>query len=523
MPQEQNTAAPSTDTNAGTNPSPGTPPVAPPLVVQPASAPQNQPQQPQPAPALSPQAAANAHHSRLGQAVERLMTGEYTDYQVGPDGKVQPITIKEKPGQFFRRLAASALLGMAAGAPHRDEKGNLISSDFGAGFGRGASAAIGARQQQDEQRYTRARQAASDQRENEDAKQRRLYEQAQIWQMHIQNLHADAQMNLFQQEHLDKLNEQAASYITAAQNAGAKQSPIFVGGKDINGLADNGRLYVQAVNKDPSILKDTPEYHRFHVQTVDYSGLEWSAAADGKGKWVDSETGKEVDLKTRTTHTVYDIPQSFWSERRALTGKELNTIAGYGIADPAKFYNMSMQELTGLRTEATKNLVEITRIQYDIARSRESAIRAGLEAERLRANVATAGKAEMQAAYEAYTTKSRADNDVLTNLSKDPDPDPETKVEIEQKRKEIAEDGQYLADLQARLFPRSAAPNPTAPNAPAPTGAPVPTPGSQDAGFAAGRAALNRRPSLQVGQQVTLKNGQTVTVKQINPNGTFEY
>jgi len=52
----------------------------------------------------------------------------------------------------------------------------------------------------------------------------------------------------------------------------------------------------------------------------------------------------------------------------------------------------------------------------------------------------------------------------------------------------------------------------------------VPTPGSQGAGFAAGRAALNRQPAApQVGQQVTLKSGQTVTVKKINPNGTFEY
>lgn len=519
--QNQNPSATSailgTDTDAST---PSTT-LAPPLVARtgpqtPApAAPQNAQPQTQADPAI---AAKVAHHAKLGQLVSHLFTGEHQEFSVNPEtGQMTAQTVREKPGQFFRSLAASALIGMAAGSP----SANGGQTDFATGLGRGASAAIGMRQRQDEQRYERARQTATDQREFEDARQKRIYNQAQIAHMHVEDLRMDANMNLSQQEHLDKLNEQAGAYITSAKNVGAKEANIMVGGRNINGMADNGRQFMAAVQKDPSMLQDPQGYHRFHVQTVDYNGLEWR-----EGKWIDTQSGKEVDLASRTTHTVYDIPEGFWSQKRQVGGAEVNKIAGYSIADPSKTYNMSMQELTGLRTDATKNLRELTLAQYELARSKQAAAAAGLAAERTRVNLATANKAEMQAAYQAFTTKLRADNEELSNLSKDPDPNDETKARIEEKRQEMEQDGQYLVDLQARLFPRSAAPNPTAPNPPAPTGAPVPTPGSQDAGFAAGRAALNRgggRPSLQVGQQVTLKNGQTVTVKKINPNGTFEY
>ena len=121
---------------------------APPAAMQPAPA-QQQPQQP------NPQVATAVHDSLIGRAFKAI-SGQNTQYQVDPStGKMVQTQVPNTPGQFFRNVVASAIVGGAAGA----DNANSRSAGSGLAAGAlGARAALNRDQQLDQERVQRAQQ-----------------------------------------------------------------------------------------------------------------------------------------------------------------------------------------------------------------------------------------------------------------------------------------------------------------------------------------------------------------------------
>src|SRR5208337_3089097 len=141
---------------------------------------------------------------------------------------------------------------------------------------------------------------------------------------HNADLQADAQMNLLQQEHIDKLNDYNAGMNDKLGAIGVL-SPVMVNGQDINGKIGNGAAFSTEYTKNPRAFDAPPGYQRIHTQTVNHDGLKFDRE---QRDWVDG-TGKKVDLSTRTTHSFYDVPTNDLNKSTVVSGKEINGLLGY--------------------------------------------------------------------------------------------------------------------------------------------------------------------------------------------------
>src|SRR6266850_231549 len=93
-----------------------------------------------------------AHHSMVGRLVKAVM-GTQTQWQEQPDGSVKEVPVEQKPGQLFRGMLLSGILGAGTQA-----------HGFGEGFAKGASSTVqrgldeNERQRQQEIQNTQLRQ-----------------------------------------------------------------------------------------------------------------------------------------------------------------------------------------------------------------------------------------------------------------------------------------------------------------------------------------------------------------------------
>lgn len=113
------------------------------------------PQQTAPQPQqISPQAANAIHDSMIGKAF-KVLSGQNTQYTVNPQtGRMQTTQVQNTPGQLFKNIVASALIGGAAGADGaRENAGSPL-----AGVVRGGTAVINRNRQLDQERVQRAQQ-----------------------------------------------------------------------------------------------------------------------------------------------------------------------------------------------------------------------------------------------------------------------------------------------------------------------------------------------------------------------------
>jgi hypothetical protein len=129
---------------------PGAPPPAAPNV-----SPMQAPAQQQVDPA---QQAQQSHDSLIGKTFKAL-TGQSTQYSVGPDGKLQQTQTPTAPGQFFKNVVAAALIGGAMGEDKaRQNEGSPLAAAM-----QGGSAVINRNQQLDQQHIAQARADYQDQ------------------------------------------------------------------------------------------------------------------------------------------------------------------------------------------------------------------------------------------------------------------------------------------------------------------------------------------------------------------------
>lgn len=402
----------------------------------------------------------------------------------------------EKPGSVFRHLVAGAILGGIAGAG---------AKNFGQGVTMGGGAVLQRQDMQNaiarkqkQQEFENQQKMRSEDREDQLA-------QATIAHMHVQDLHADSQMDLMQQEHIDKLNQYNNSVLDTIKEKGSP-SRILVNGQDINAMTGNGKQFAEAYSKNPRAFDAPDGYYRIHTQTVDNSGLKYSIE---KG-WTDEE-GKPVNMADRTTHHFYDIPKSVMSEHIVKTGKELNAIAGYkAFSDDDQPHSATLGDLLSLKTIGTKNTMEQADIDLKREKLKLEAAQVRLDAAKLHSEVEKGNRQDMLAAYE--TTRMR----VQAALGALKDADTNFSAEDRKKAKqELDEATSTLKDIQEKLFPAT-----KLPGGPTPTGTQLKSIESvqkQILDVPTGKGEPNWRDMINTGFKVVM-NPVTGTWKAMSPS-----
>jgi hypothetical protein len=386
----------------------------------------------QPVPVVPPHVGRLAQFGHLASS----LLGKQYDYQVDPKtGQTIQTEIKQKPGDVFRHIVAGAILGGALGAgadPAKMPAGEVAKA--------GGPEANDQRRAQAQKQFENQTKVRTEDREDTLTK-------AQIAHMHVQDLHADAQMDLMQQEHIDKQNQFNNSVLDVAKEKGTP-SRILVNGTDINATQNKGKAFAAAYTKNPRAF-DAPEgYYRIHSQTVDNSGLTYKV---GTG-WVDAE-GKPVDMAERTTHHFYDIPKSVMSEHIQKTGKEWNSIAGYkAFPDDDKMHDGTLQDLMGLKTAAVKNSMEQNKADLERQQIKLEMERVKLESQRVKSEVDKGNRTDMLAAYES--------NKLLIDSARARLKDAEFGSPEEKKQAidDLNEATSNMKYIQEKLYPKTAVP-----------------------------------------------------------------
>lgn len=324
-----------------TKPSPATTPPASPSELM-SAAPSKpsatiNPAQPPSAAALmsNPAVQQTAKDSMLGRAARELFTGEQTQYRVAPDGTMQAVQVKEKPGQLFRNILAGALLGGMAGSRAPKDTGFL------GGFAAGGSAEIANNERQDLLKREEAQQDFRNQSTLQKERNQAFLNNARIILMNAQNLRADRDLDLHSRQFLDDVNFHNQRIAVQLAKAGAKVAQI-----PHNGEMGNGAAMLHALQQDRSILKSPSGMQRVWTLQVNYSGLKFGES----GRWEDAKTGQPVDLADRTAWTAYDVEPSVLKQQVSVSGSDLNAM-GYQ-AEPNQRYKMTMSDFLAMQRTA---------------------------------------------------------------------------------------------------------------------------------------------------------------------------
>lgn len=379
--------------------------------------------------------------ARIGQVASALLGKQY-DYQVDPKtGQTVQIPIKQKPGDVWRHIVAGTILG-AAGAASEPNMG------AGAELLRQSAAGVHRNREDDTTRRANAQKQFENQEKVRTEDREDKLTQAQIAHMHIQDLHADAQMDLMQQEHLDKMNDYNDKLTDATMEVGGTPARIMVNGQDINGKVDNGGAVQKQYTANPRAF-DAPEgYYRIHSQKVDYTGLHYQA---GKG-WL-NEKGEPVDMADRTTHFFYDVPKNAMNEPLKRKGSEINKIAGFQAFQDDDMHTLILGQLMGLKSQATKAEIEANKADLEKKQILLEIQKTKLEAAKIKTEIDRGNKADMVAAYEA--------NKVLLQGAQSKLKDAASELDLEEKKQALAdidEASQNIKYIQEKLYPTTKVP-----------------------------------------------------------------
>ncbi len=298
------------------------------------------PQQQAPDPTQVAQAAQIAHDSAFGKMAKSLM-GLDNQYSVGPDGTLQNNPVQEKPGSFFRKLLGASLLGGAAGAAGNPAQG------FAGGLVRGGAAGAQQAQQQDQQKQQQAQQDFKDNQQVQSQNREQTMMNAQLQQMHSEQVARQHTSDLQDQAAHDKHNAASAALVTNLTKAGGTPASIPVNGKTASEFTAND--LAQAYIKDPSILKAPTGYMRTFVDTTDSSGLTYNGT-----NWID-DAGKPVNMTDNTTVKAIDTPIDAMKTKIPTTGQEINAAYGGKLVDPDKTYPMAPTDMIALNSKRMAN------------------------------------------------------------------------------------------------------------------------------------------------------------------------
>jgi hypothetical protein len=409
------------------------------------------------------------HHSIMGRAVQALVHaahGNETSYQVNPQtGVTEATTVPGKSSTFFRNLVLGALIGGAVGSANRGRGG------FAGGMAAGGAAAGEATQARTQQQDLINRGQAQQQFNNQ-VTARKMSEEETMHQATVAHLNAQIaglhqHYSQLDQSEIDKKNSASRAYQKALIDAGGKAVKITIGGNPLDTVSAD--QFGAAVVKDPKLLNAPDGYARHFVDTTDLSELHF----DG-GRWVD-DSGTPVNMSAKSSVRAYDVPTNTFKEPSQVSGKLINAARGSKIVDDEKMYSVSPEGMSSLYAIGLKDANERARTKHQNALANKHD-----------ANSKKFG--QIEAKKNEALAKAEHSYFIAINGGKDED---KAKAQLEFEKNAA----QQAYELAVKNAGGSVTPQPKA----------------------------QAQPKIQPGQSVTLKNGKTVIVKTVSPNGTFTY
>lgn len=381
------------------------------------------------------------HDALVGKAAKSLL-GTQTSYQAQPDGTIKQVPVPQAPGDLFRHILAGVLLGGAAGG---QAKGGFVG-----GLAAGGGAGVENNQKQDQVKFGQAETDFKNQQETQKNQQDNLFRQAQIAHMTAEDMRADSTMDFARQEHLDKMNSANGVIEATAQEKGALAN-VPVGGKNINNTMGNGAQLADLYKKDPSLGQAPKGFHRVHTQNVDASGLTYKQEAGPDGKpiqgWFDKDD-KQVDMDSRTTHALYDIPDSIWGQTVHKDGAELNKAGHTDMFTAGKDYAVSNGDLFTLKTKGTEETNKATEatVRLMLARSQvaDTSMKIKLMGEEFENGKNSPDRQDMTIINDQLNNTQKQLHDVISSGTGDP-------VQIKDLTDYLAAGRQKMQDLQDKI------------------------------------------------------------------------
>jgi len=294
-----------------------------------------------------------AQHARFGAGIKALLGSLYEEpsYKANPTtGEMVATPVKRN---LFKDILAAALIGGAAGQAEHDRN---PYAGFGAGLVTGAAAGVQNTQRADLQKRTQAqqdfergRELRQDAREENDAQQKQLMWQANLAHWTVQEITSAANLNLNNAKEVDEQNASSRlllEKVLTEHGTLAENIPS-------NGVPGNGASLQDYFTKNPSALRVSNGGLRVPVKQVDVTGLVYDPAHFG---WKDGKTGEHVDLDTRTTWSVFDVPKNPLNveEKIPVKGSELRKLFPSDVhtqINPDSVYNLTARELVAIGTK----------------------------------------------------------------------------------------------------------------------------------------------------------------------------
>jgi len=431
------------------------------LAGQPAQAPPTPPvQPPQAVPTPTPQQqAVAARHNALGQ-VTSFLFGQQRDPNTGE-------LVRQQPGAVLRSLLAGALLGGAIGSEGRSTSpvGGFVS-----GLARGGNAVVQqqreAQQAAFEQNQRRQQMTIEQQRADDETKMHA----AQMEQWNLESLARAREADYRDRDQLTKEQEQDDNLQKWAVESNAQLAPI-----PGNATPGNGPKLMRDMTNNPASFQAPQGYGRLLTKHLSFDGLDY----DAKNGW--TENGKPVDWSKHMQWDVYYVPLDPQSQKKiVMSGANWEKYYGVKGLDPTQDYSVnSVSSLVAAATTQRKNDRESNNQDFK---------------EKHDALMATVNSARTNIAQ--YESEKR---ELLRDNSGD-ESDPEIRALDAKIADEQAREQDAIDQMHPRIRERVTKPAPT------PKAKSAPTPSQ-----------------YKVGDKVTLKNGQQVTITKLNPNGTFQY
>jgi hypothetical protein len=303
----------------------------------------------------------------LGYQTQPVVDPNTQELRYEPIRDAQGNPVRRTKGSFFRDILAGAILGGSAGAEAhaRNPFGSPIEGAFA-----GARAGMGLQQEQKERAGEQAV-AAWKRRQEVGQEQAKADEEQMHWNATVahwalQELQSDSTINLNNEKELDEQNNQAKTLLEKVMGEHGALADI-----PDNGKFGNGTAMMEYFGKHPEAYRGSGGSLRVPVKQVDHTGLIYDPQHYG---WKDAKTGEHVDLRDRTTWSVYDINKDGRSPdlQIPVKGSELRSLFPKGVSgniNPDAHYNVSARQLLAIGTEQ-RNRVNAS-VRDEMARQRQ--------------------------------------------------------------------------------------------------------------------------------------------------------